>query len=311
MRQINGQIEQLQFETHKLSEQLRKFQEDVDFRFQESGGRGAPPGALPGAGGPKPAQKRTEAPESVVEPGAETQRFAATGEAVSPPARPGRRGDAFDPAEDANAPGAPRPLGSQAATANDGRASGLDQNDPDAPLDLSGGRLRAAPQGPAAAPNVRPAQANSTLAAIPTPGAVTAGGTVIAGAPANPAKEEFDLALGYFRQKEYENAEKGFAAFLQKNPKGKMASEATYYLGESFFQRGRQREAAEQYLKISTQYANSPRAPDALLRLGQSLSALGAKEQACATFGEIPRRFPNASATIKSWAEREARRAQC
>jgi len=50
---------------------------------------------------------------------------------------------------------------------------------------------------------------------------------------------------------------------------------------------------------------------NALLGRFQSLSALGAKEQACATFGEIPRRFPNASATIKSWAEREARRAQC
>lgn len=328
IRQINGQIEQLQFETRKLSDQLRKFQEDVDFRFQESGGRGGAPGAPPGAGGQRPVQKRTEAPESVIEPGAaETERFAATGGPSSTPARSGRRNDAFDPADDPNAPGAPRPLGSQNATAFDGRASspgaaaspqaradaaGFDQTDPDAPLDLSGGRLRAGQPAPAASDlNAKPAQGNPPLAAIPTPGGVTAGGTVIAGAPANPVKEEFDVALGYYRQKEYENAEKGFAAFLQKNPKSKMASDATYYLGESFFQRGRQREAAEQYLKISTQYANSPRAPDALLRLGQSLSALGAKEQACATFGEITRRFPNASAAVKAGAEREARRAQC
>ncbi len=149
------------------------------------------------------------------------------------------------------------------------------------------------------------------MAALPAPGAVTPGGAVIAGARANPAKEEFDIALGYFRQKEYEEAEKGFTAFLKKNPKSKLASEATYYLGESFFLRSRPREAAEQYLKISTQYANSPRAPDALLRLGQSLNALGAKEQACATFGEIGRRFPNASAAVKAGVERESKRAQC
>jgi len=320
VRQINGQIEQLQFETRRLSEQLRKFQEDVDFRFQDVGGRAAPAGA----GGPKPAQKRTDAPESVIEPGVEPQRFATTAPSS---ARAGRRADAFNPDDDPNAPGAPRPLGSQAAPSPDGRTSGLsaartpqarsetaglDQNDPDAPLDLSGGRLHAEQHSPApVAPTAKPTPGNAPLAAIASPGGVTAGGTVIAGAPANPVKEEFDLALGYYRQKEYENAEKSFAAFLQKNPKGKMASDATYYLGESFFQRGRQREAAEQYLKISTQYANSPRAPDALLRLGQSLQALGAKEQACATFGEIVRKYPNASAAVKAGAEREAKRAQC
>ena len=144
----------------------------------------------------------------------------------------------------------------------------------------------------------------------------TAGGTVIANVqpnspPINPIKEEFDVALGYMRQKEYENAERSFFAFLQKNPKTRYSAEAIYYLGESYFLRGRQREAAEQYLKISTDYANSSRAPEALLRLGQSLNALGAKEQACASFTEIGHKYPNASAGVKAAAEREAKRVQC
>ncbi|WOJ89871.1 tol-pal system protein YbgF [Methylocapsa polymorpha] len=316
MRQINGQIEQLQFETRRLSEQLRKFQEDVDFRFQDVGGRSPPP-----PGGPKPVQKRTDAPESVIEPGVDPQRFATT---APNSARPSRR-RRLQPGRRSGCAGSARPLGSPAATAPDGRTSGLsaartpsrsdtaglDQNDPDAPLDLTGGRLHAEQSSPPPALTAKPGPGIAPQAAVASPGGVTAGGTVIAGAPANPVKEEFDLALGYYRQKEYENAEKSFAAFLQKNPKSKMASDATYYLGESFFQRGRQREAAEQYLKISTQYANSPRAPDALLRLGQSLQTLGAKEQACATFGEIVRKYPNASASVKSGAEREAKRAQC
>src|SRR5215212_4397254 len=41
MRQLSGQVEQLQFENRQLKEQLRKFQEDVEYRFQE--GRGAAP----------------------------------------------------------------------------------------------------------------------------------------------------------------------------------------------------------------------------------------------------------------------------
>ena len=369
MRQISGQIEQMQFETRRLAEQLKKFQEDVDFRFHEGGAQGAPVA--------KPPQKRGEASEtqingddrglpqtaaiapmstgtvkwfnpdkgygfiqpddggkdvfvhiSAVEQSGlrnlqEGQKIAyeviadkRTGKSAAgnlhaaATSRANGRGDAFDPSQDPGAPGAPRPLGSLAPAATTNPAgerhdesgpAGLDRNEPGAPLDLSNGRSRMAglPQTPPMAG-----------AGISASGIATPGGTVIAMAP-NPAKEEFDIALGYFKQKAYENAEKGFAGFLEKNPKNKMASDAIYYLGESFYQRGRQPEAAEQYLKISTQYANSPRAPEALLRLGQSLNALGAKEQACATYGEIARKYPNAPATVKTGAEREAKRAKC
>ena len=55
MRQINGQLEQMQFENRRLEEQLKKFQEDVDFRFHDG---------APGAPAAKPPQKRSEAPEA-------------------------------------------------------------------------------------------------------------------------------------------------------------------------------------------------------------------------------------------------------
>jgi TolA-binding protein len=47
-----------------------------------------------------------------------------------------------------------------------------------------------------------------------------------------------------------------------------------------------------------------------MLRLGQSLEKLGAKEQACAFYAEVPRKFP-AATTTKASAQREAKRAQC
>jgi tol-pal system protein YbgF len=294
MRQINGQIEQMQFETHKLEEQLKKFQEDVDFRFHEG---------APGAPAAKPPQRRGEAAETQIS--AEAQAAVPTPAVPSPaapPPRAGGRGDAFDPSQNPAAPGIPRQLGSpaSAASANPSGSrrdeitpSGLDQNDPGAPLDLSNGRSRTA------APS-----------AVPASGITTPGGTVIAAAP-HSAREEFDIALAYLKQRGYEDAEKGFTGFLEKNPKSKMAPDAIYFLGESFYLRGRQREAAEQYLKLSTQYSDSPRAPEALLRLGQSLNALGAKEQACATYGEIGRKYPNAPSMVKVGAERESKRAQC
>jgi tol-pal system protein YbgF len=301
IRQISGQIEQIQFETRGLAGQLKKFQEDVDFRFHEGGAQGAPVA--------KPPQKRGEAPETQIKADDRGPPQSAT----IAPSRANGRGDAFDPSQNPGAPGAPRPLGSFAPAAstnpaggrpNESGPAGLDQNDPSTPLDLSNGRSRIA--GPPPTAPTPPMAA----ASVPASGITTPGGTVIAMAP-NPAQEEFDIALGYFKQRAYENAEKGFAGFLEKNPKNKMASDAIYYLGESFYQRGRHPEAAKQYLKISTQYANSPRAPEALLRLGQSLNALGAKEQACATYGEIARKYPNAPTTVKTGAEREAKRAKC
>jgi tol-pal system protein YbgF len=285
MRQINGQLEQMQFEARKLQEQLRKFQEDVDFRFREN---------APGSSIPK---KHGEA----AEPETYGENRAAAQAPVQPSSRPERRGDAFDPSEDPSAPGAPRPLGSFAPASITGAASprklsespaaAAEPSDPGAPLDIFNGRSRAAAGGP--------------LADTTPPAA-----TVIAAPPGSP-RQEFDIALAYLKQRAYENAEKGFAGFLAKNPQDKLASDAIYYLGESFYLRGRQREAAEQYLKISTKYANSPRAPQALLRLGQSLNALGARDQACATFGEIARKYPNAPAMVKTGADREAKRAQC
>jgi tol-pal system protein YbgF len=99
--------------------------------------------------------------------------------------------------------------------------------------------------------------------------------------------------------------------FLSKTPKSKLVPAAIYNLGESYYQRGRRREAAEKYLEITSKYGQSSQAPDALLRLGQSLSALGAKEQACASFNEIGVKYPAALTRLRDVVERESKKLQC
>ena len=90
-----------------------------------------------------------------------------------------------------------------------------------------------------------------------------------------------------------------------------MAADAQFWLGESMFQRQNYREAADAFVAMSKKYENHPKAPDALLRLGQSLAALNERELACATFGEIPRKYPRASLNVKQAAEREQKRVRC
>ena len=87
--------------------------------------------------------------------------------------------------------------------------------------------------------------------------------------------------------------------------------DAIYWLGESYLARNRPREAAEQFLKISTEHARSTKAPDAMLKLGVALAALGAREQACATFAELERKYPQAPGSVRQGVEREQKRARC
>jgi tol-pal system protein YbgF len=286
-RQMSGQVEQLQYENRQLREQLRKFQEDVEFRFQESGGRGAsrPSSAPPAAAPPRPAQPQAQ-----------------------PQPQPQRRSDLFDPSQNPDAPGAPRPLGSTPPSAPlaaapdampmpSGAMSGIgnlieeDEETLDAaPTDLNPpGRVAGMAQ-PAPAPRPGPSVAATSV-----------------GDP----RADFEAAYGYLGQKQYDQAEMGFRRFLQSNPRDKLVPEATYWLGESYLQRSRYREAAEQFLNLSAEHPNAARAPDALLKLGMALNGLGARDRACAVFAELDRKYPQAPAPVRQGSEREQKRNKC
>ena len=102
-----------------------------------------------------------------------------------------------------------------------------------------------------------------------------------------------------------------FRSFLQSHPRDRYVPDATYWLGESYLQRNRPREAAEQFLAVSTEYPQSQKAPDALLKLGIALNALGARDRACAVFAELDRKYPQAAPTVRQGSEREQKRARC
>ncbi len=329
LRQQNGQIEDMQFQIKRLEDQLRKFQQDVDFRFQDAqSGKAQPPAgqARPQAR-PAPAPppgKRTDLNENGYPVIAQSDATPLDDAPLrtSSPARPARRSDAFDPDVDPTAPGAPLPLGQtpspsvpprglapRVAVAAPPAALPPDaDDDSDAtgqPMDLMHG-------GDQAPPISRPAAASPRIVGA----AVGLGSPALPGLletpppPATP-RDEFDAALANLRASRFDAAETGFRGFLDKHPKDRLAADATFYLGETYAQRSRPREAAEQYLKVSTDFEKSNRAPEALVKLGLSLEKLGAREQACAAYGEVTRKYPNASASIRASADRQSKRGQC
>ncbi|HET7022406.1 MAG TPA: tol-pal system protein YbgF [Xanthobacteraceae bacterium] len=216
---------------------------------------------------------------------------------------PGRRSDAFDPLQNPNAPGAPHALGSTNAPA---AAPGMSADASDQPVGVPAGRGAGAPLDVTTIPPL-----NGAVAGPSTRNAPAGGGALATLAPSQTPRDEYDLAYGYMLRKDYALAEGAFRSFLSRYPNDRLVGDATYWLGESMFQRQRFRDAAEAFLNVSTKYESSAKAPDALLRLGQSLAALGEKEAACASLGEVLRKFPRASVGVKQGVEREQKRAHC
>jgi tol-pal system protein YbgF len=208
------------------------------------------------------------------------------------------RHDAFNPALDPGAPGAPRQLGAPGVAAAEPPPvyNAPPSRQAGAPLDLSspadsgqGGQLPPPPP-------INPNATGAMQASLP---------------PSNTPKDEFDLGYGYVQHKDYASAEQTLHDFLQKYPSDRLTPEAQYWLGEALFQDKHYRDAAESFLAVSTKYENTPRAPEALMRLGQSLAALGEKEAACASLGEVLRKYPKASPALKQNVDREQKRVHC
>ena len=129
--------------------------------------------------------------------------------------------------------------------------------------------------------------------------------------PSETPKDTYDLAYGYVLHKDYALAEDAFQAFLKKYPTDRRAADAEFWLGESLFQRQKYDAAAQAFLDLSTKHSSHAKAPEALLRLAQSLSAMKQKEMSCATLAEVGRKYPKAPASVKQGVEREQKRGHC
>ncbi len=312
LRQVTGSVEQLQYRNQQLEQQVRQLTDQVEARGDAARGnfiRPAQQQLRPGAI-PPPANAAPPVTAVPMQPPP----------VAAAPVPGGRRSDAFDPTLNPEAPGAPRPLGvpgrrsdgyeppvqtGAMPRAGDGVATIIANEEPrigapggreaGAPLDLSNMATSAAGDGRAQPPR-NPAVIGNQTATLP---------------PSQTPRDEYDLAYGYLLRKDYAQAEEGLRDFLQKYPRDRLAADAQFWLGESMFQRQNYREAADAFVAMSKKYENHTKAPDALLRLGQALAALSERELACATFGEIPRKYPRASLSVKQAAEREQKRVRC
>ncbi len=166
--------------------------------------------------------------------------------------------------------------------------------------------------------NSLPCDPNQAVAALVAPGGGKSGaagtrpgpagggtlGTLAAGQPAaqSASKGQYDEAMNLLARARYDEARAAFRAFADANPKDPLAPQAVYWVGNIAFVQKDYAAAAVAFAEQIKKYPTNPQGAESMLKLGQSLLAMGEKEKGCVTLGAIKGKYKQAPATILSQA---------
>jgi tol-pal system protein YbgF len=129
--------------------------------------------------------------------------------------------------------------------------------------------------------------------------------------PAGSASAQYNAAFGLLKQADYPAAEAALKTFVAEHPKDPLAGSAQYWLGETYYTRGRYAEAASAFAEGYKNYPKGTKAADDLLKLGMSLARANQKQNACVAFAQLDHDFPNAGSSIKEHSLAEKKRLGC
>jgi len=154
---------------------------------------------------------------------------------------------------------------------------------------------------PAAAPGATKPDAAAKPAAAPA----------VVKLPKGTPKQQYEFAFDLLKRSEYAQAEQALKLFVAAHPTDPLAPNAQYWLAETFFVRNNFADAAAQYLVGYQKYPQSPKAPDALAKLGLSLAKLGKTPAACAAFARFQKEYPAATGALRGRVAEERTRLKC
>ncbi|MFK5977709.1 MAG: tol-pal system protein YbgF [Rhizobiaceae bacterium] len=290
VRQLNGRIEDLNFQLLEMQELVRKMQQDNEFRFQELEEQGNTDG---------PANKKSSI------------------------------GDLIKPSK-TNLPEGEKRLGKRkpsehtaSVVRSDGNANG-DQvlQKPRKPKMIDGVEIYDGSQDEAGTiakslgTITFDANGNFVEGTVGAPIDLTK--RLYGGSDANvrlavprDADELFALGYSYIQSGDYALAEESFVDFLQRFPEHRKVSDVNFWLGESYFARRQYKKSARIFLNSHRSWPNARLAPQTLLKLGVSVAGLNQRELACATYAEVGQKYPDSSIIVKRNVRVEQRAARC
>lgn len=141
------------------------------------------------------------------------------------------------------------------------------------------------------------------LAALETLGGVGASGAgagsalpPVGVAAAGGEQASYDAAIAALKAADYPKAIANFKGFMATYPASPLASNAQYWLGEAYYVTRAYDDAITAFRKVTTDWPDSRKAPDALVKIGFTQSAQGRNGEARATLEDVTRRFPGSEA---------------
>jgi tol-pal system protein YbgF len=137
------------------------------------------------------------------------------------------------------------------------------------------------------------------LAALETLGGVggaPAGGTPMLAAPGASEQATYDAAMAALRGGSYDRAIASFREVVTNYPTGELASNAQFWIGESYYTKGDLEGAVTAYRKVLSDWPLSRKAPDAMVKLGFSLSDLRRNAEARNMLEDVVRKYPGTPA---------------
>ena len=170
-------------------------------------------------------------------------------------------------------------------------------NDRIARLEESGGGVQASSLPPKAAPETRPQPATPAreIGSVSQPALVAA---KIAG--------DYRNAIVLFGQGKLADARRAFQEVYEADEQGDLADNALFWIGETYFAAKDYVNATRFYMRVTSDYADQNKAPDALFKTALAQERTGDLALARRTLQQVIDRYPYSSAA--STAKQELQR---
>ena len=120
-------------------------------------------------------------------------------------------------------------------------------------------------------------------------------------ASSDPAEALYNKGMQAYQAKEYDKAAGLWRDVAKSYPKHALASNAYFWLGEAYFQKGDWGQAVLNYNEVADKFPKSNKAPSAMLKMGMAFQKLNKKEAARLMFQDLIKKHPDSA---------EARRAK-
>lgn len=186
----------------------------------------------------------------------------------------------------------------------------------DDPLALAGAAARDAamqPEAKPAVPEAAPMAARAPKSDAPPAMPLAAAPVPAASAmtlPEDPAAA-YRQAFGLLRRADYASAAAAFRAFLAAHPGHDLASNAQYWLAETYYVRGDYAQAATAFGEGLAKYRDGSKGPDSMLKLAFTLGHLNQTEKACALLASLTDEYPDAAEATRRQAARQRETLSC